>query len=332
MTFLRVSNISKQGLGDFKLQDITFSQRKNQKLAIAGETGSGKSTLLKIISGLEQTDAGQILFKNESVKGPAENLIPGHPSIAYLTQDFELPKFLRVEQVLEYANNLHPENASQLFQVCEISHLLSRRTDELSGGERQRIALAKLLITSPQLLLLDEPFSNLDMMHRIALKNVLKKICKELRITCILVSHDPSDVLAWADRIIVMRNGMIVQKGSPQKIYHKPVDEYTAGLFGTYNLIPELLAIRFYRTWKMKPAGKPLIIRPEEFKIVKKKNSLVSGAVTNICFFGSYYEIEVEIDNISILIKSKRNEVQAGQTVYLTCSPKHVLAYKPSSG
>src|SRR5688572_22923099 len=106
MTFLTVSGISKKGLGNFELQEITFLQRKNQKIAIAGETGSGKSTLLKIIAGMEQPDAGEVLFNEQRVKGPDENLVPGYPGIAYLSQDFELPKFLRVEQVLAYANNL----------------------------------------------------------------------------------------------------------------------------------------------------------------------------------------------------------------------------------
>ena len=217
MTFLTVSDITKEGLGNFKLQEITFSQRKNQKIAIAGETGSGKSTLLKIIAGLEQADTGEVIFKKQRVKGPEENLVPGHPGIAYLSQDFELPKFLRVEQVLAYSNNLSQEGANTLFAVCEISHLLERKTDELSGGERQRIALAKLLITSPQLLLLDEPYSNLDMVHRNTLKGVLEKICKQLKITCILVSHEPSDVLSWADKIIVMKDGQIVQKDTSER-------------------------------------------------------------------------------------------------------------------
>ena len=115
MTFLTVSDISKEGLGNFKLQEITFSQRKNQKIAIAGETGSGKSTLLKIIAGLEQADTGEVIFKEQRVKGPEENLVPGHPGIAYLSQDFELPKFLRVEQVLAYSNNLSQEGANTLF-------------------------------------------------------------------------------------------------------------------------------------------------------------------------------------------------------------------------
>lgn len=322
MTFLRLSNISKQGLGDFRLQKITLSQRRNEKIAIAGETGSGKSTLLKIIAGLEQPDSGEIFFSNKSIKHAAENLIPGYPGIAYLTQDFELPRFLRVEQVLEYANNIHPDKAYQIFEVCEISHLLSRKTDELSGGERQRIALTKLLITSPQLLLLDEPFSNLDMMHRITLKKVLKNICKQLSISCILVSHEPSDLLPWADKILVMRNGEIIQKGNPKKIYTMPVDEYTAGLFGPYNFIPKSLAIKFSKTWNIKPVDKDLIIRPEEFKIVKKKNSMLSGTAGNISFLGTHYEIEVEVDGTSIIVYSKRRKVVKGEKVHLACSRK----------
>jgi ABC-type Fe3+/spermidine/putrescine transport system ATPase subunit len=322
MTLLRLSDISRHGLGEFRLQAITFTQRKGEKIAIAGETGSGKSTLLKIIAGLDRPDSGEILFKGESISLAAENLIPGHAGIAYLTQDFELPKFLRVQQVLEYANNLHPERAEELFQVCEISHLLDRRTDELSGGERQRIALTKLLITSPQLLLLDEPFSNLDMMHRIILKKVLKKVSRQLKITCILVSHEPSDVLSWADKVIVIRNGLIVQKATPKKVYTSPVDEYTAGLFGPYNFIPKRLAASFLKMWNIESVERDIIVRPEEFKIVRKKKGFLSGVVSNISFLGPHYAIEVLVDGEVIIINSKRCKVKKGETVRLTCSGK----------
>lgn len=320
MTFLKVSDISKEGLGDFKLQGISFSQKKNQKIALAGETGSGKSTLLKIIAGLEQADGGVVVFKQGIVKGAAENLVPGHPGIAYLSQDFELPKFLRVEQVLSYANNLEQEEANDLFAVCEISHLLGRKTDELSGGERQRIALAKLLIGSPQLLLLDEPFSNLDMVHRNTLKSVLEKICKHLKITCILVSHDPADVLSWADEIIVMKNGEIVQSGTSRKIYRRPVSEYVAGLFGTYNVYNSSKAEFF----GLKPSKKNLLIRPENFKIVAKKHKAVSGKVTAVRYFGSYYEIDVKSEGVEMLVRSKKNSVKQGDRIYVRCSAAEV--------
>lgn len=320
MTLLRLSGVSKSGSGEFRLNAITFSQRKGQKIAIAGETGSGKSTLLKIIAGLELPDSGDIFFNGENINLAAENLIPGQPGIAYLTQDFELPKFLRVEQVLEYANNLPPEKEHELFQMCEISHLLERKTDELSGGERQRIALARLLITTPELLLLDEPFSNLDMMHRITLKKVLKKVSKQLGITCILVSHEPTDVLAWADKIIVLRNGFVVQKGGPKKIYTSPVDEYTAGLFGPYNLIPSKIAREFFQN--IKPVNKDIIIRPEELKIVRKKKGLLSGVVENIFFHGTHYAIEVSVQDMPLIIYSKRAKVKKGEEIYIRCSRK----------
>jgi len=328
MTFLAISGISKEGLGNFKLQEITFSQGKNQKIAIAGETGSGKSTLLKIIAGLEQADSGEVLFKEQRVKGPEENLVPGHPGIAYLSQDFELPKFLRVEQVLAYSNNLSQEEANTLFAVCEISHLLERKTDELSGGERQRIALAKLLITSPQLLLLDEPYSNLDMVHRNTLKGVLEKICKQLKITCILVSHEPSDVLSWADKIIVMKDGEIVQKDSSEKIYRKPANEYVSGLFGNYNLINGANADLLYNLWGIKPSKKNLLIRPETLKIVTKKHKAIPGKVVEVNYFGSYFEVEVSVDEYNILVRTKKDKVRRGDRVYVKCALEDVCYLK----
>ncbi|WP_276372316.1 ABC transporter ATP-binding protein [Chryseolinea sp. H1M3-3] len=328
MGFLSVFNISKQGLGNFKLEDITFTQSKNQKIAIAGETGSGKSTLLKIIAALEQPDAGEVIFKGEIVKGPEDNLIPGHSSIAYLTQDFLLPKFLRVEQVLSYANHLSNDEAKALFEVCEIAHLLERKTDELSGGEKQRIALAKLLITSPDLLLLDEPFSNLDMVHRNTLKKVLKRIYKSLDITCILVSHEPMDVLSWADKIIVMKDGKILQKGSPKKIYRRPLNEYVAGLFGNYNLIEKSQAHLFYKMWGKEPKEKKLVVRPEHFKITKKKSDALEGRVIHITFFGSHYEIAISVGDILITVTTRKNNVKKGEAVYVHCSPENVRFIK----
>lgn len=320
MTFLTVSNLARQGLGDFKLQDISFSQRRYQKIAIAGETGSGKSTLLKIIAGLEQADAGEVFFETLKINGSSDNLIAGHPEIAYLTQDFELPKFLRVEQVLSYANSLSTEAAGRLFDVCRIAHLMERKTHELSGGEQQRIALAKLLIGSPKLLLLDEPFSNLDMVHRNILKQVLRDICKTLRITCILVSHDPQDLLSWADKIIVMKDGVLVQKGGPKKIYRRPFNEYVAGLFGSYNLIHAANANFLHREWELKSNGKDVLIRPEHLKITSGKRNAVSGKVVDVCYFGSYYEIEVNLGDVNVIVREKKEGVRKGDVVYVKCS------------
>jgi len=263
---------------------ISFTQKKGQNLAIAGETGSGKSTLLKIIAGLAEPSGGVVLFEGERVLGPKERLVAGQPGIAYLSQHFELWHNYRVEEILSYANDLTPEESAELYAICHIDHLLGRRTDALSGGERQRIALARLLVKPPRLLLLDEPFSNLDMIHKNTLKRVIRNIGEQLDITCILVSHDPLDLMAWADEILVLRNGGVEQQGPPERIYRLPINEYVAGLFGKYNLI-----------------GKTFV-RPEDIRIVDEGN--LEGVIESVVFQGWYYDVEVRLKNSTVVLRT----------------------------
>jgi ABC-type glutathione transport system ATPase component len=320
MAFLKISGIGRFEEKEPILKNISFTQRKSEKIAIAGETGSGKTTLLKIIAGLAQADSGEVSFEDQKVKGPDDQLVPGHPSISFLSQHFELAKFLRVEQVLTYANNLSDSKANEIFEVCQIDHLLKRRTDQLSGGEKQRIAIARLLIGSPKLLLLDEPFSHLDMVHKNTLKAVINDICSKLRITCILVSHDPHDTLSWADNIIVMKDGMVVQKDTPEIIYRQPVNEYTAGLFGKFNVLT-LAQQRSLGIKKEKSGNKQsemMIIRPEGFKITKKNKKSAKGKVQEVRFFGNYYEVDMLLAKSMIIVKAVTGDFQAGDTVYIS--------------
>jgi len=317
MKLLTVSGISKQAGNEVVLKEVSFSQQQFQKIAIAGETGSGKSTLLKIIAGFVQPESGTVWFKNERVLGPDEKLIPGHKGIAYLSQHFELRNNYRVEELLEMANKIPDEEAELIFEVCQIKHLLKRRTDQLSGGEKQRIATARLLITSPELLLLDEPFSNLDMVHKKVLKSVINDISEKLKITCIMISHDPLDTLPWADEIVVMKDGEIIQTGTPVQIYRQPVSEYVAGLFGSYNLLTQRTASSFSLTTNA-AGDKKVFTRPEDFKIVPNEEKALIGEVTGINFFGSYYEIDVMVDEISITIKTEDSRLMKGDLVYVS--------------
>jgi len=287
---------------DVSLGDVRMVLSKGWKMAVAGETGSGKTTLLKTIAGLAQAEKGTVSFEGQRVLGPLEKLIPGHPGIAYLSQQFELPQHLRIEQVLEYANELPEEEAQALFRVCQIDHLMKRKTHQLSGGERQRIALAKLLIASPRLILLDEPFSNLDMIHKEVLKSVIRDIGQRLDITCMLVSHDPLDTLSWADEILVLRDGLVVQQGPPMQVYQAPVDEYVAGLFGKYNLID----------------GR--IVRPEQIGIFfEGQPGAVKGRVETVSFWGSFFEATVLTDSgLSLTVRVWGTSLAASDLVYVT--------------
>lgn len=169
--------------------------------------------------------------------GRKKKLLPGHKEIGYLSQEHELLHNYKVEDLVWFQNKLSDEESAKLFEICRIDDLMKRSTNQLSGGEKQRIALSMLLTKSPKMLILDEPFSNLDPIHTEILKAVLEDVTERLQITCLLTSHDPNDTLSWADEIIVMKHGKIVQKETPELVYHQPMNEYVAGMFGRYNLL-----------------------------------------------------------------------------------------------
>lgn len=299
---------------------ISFVQQQRQKLALAGATGSGKSTLLKVIAGLLQPDAGEVWLEGERVRGPSETLVPGHARIAYLSQHFELWNNYLVGEILSYANDMSDEQAAALYSTCRIGHLLGRRTDQLSGGERQRIALARLLVKPPRLLLLDEPYSNLDRIHKEILRAVIRDI-DSMGISCILVSHDPQDILSWADEILVVNGGRLIQKATPERVYRQPVDEYTAGLFGKFNLVDPALAARLGRLAGTADGRKELFIRPEKLTLSAMGNAAAQGRVVGVTFFGGYYEIEVELASSRLLVRADSNSYQKGQAVFVGMAP-----------
>jgi iron(III) transport system ATP-binding protein len=320
MAILKVSGISKKGAGKFRLRDISFTQRGRQRIAVIGETGSGKSTLLKIIAGLVQADSGKVEFNQKYVQGPAETLVPGHPGIGYVSQDFELPKFLRVDQVLDYANAVSKAYAETLFSVCRIAHLLDRRTDSLSGGERQRIALARVLISSPSLILLDEPFSNLDGVHKGILKDVIEDVINRLKISCILISHEPADILPWADKILILKGGKLVQKGSPLKVYKTPVNEYAAGLLGSFSMLNNSSKL-LKRKGRGKKISRKKFFRPEDFELVSSRRKGVPGIVMDVQYFGSHYEASVDCDGSLVAVRTTIDTLTKGDMVYVSLSP-----------
>lgn len=312
MSLLNVSGISKKQGEEFVLKNINFIQEPLQRIAIAGSTGSGKTTLLKIIAGFIQPDAGEVLFEGGRVKGPLEKLLPGHSQIAYLSQNFELRNNYRVEELMQMTNKFSNSDADLVFEVCRIGHLLNRWSDELSGGERQRIAFAKALITAPKLLLLDEPFSNLDAIHRNILKAVINDIEERLNTTCILVSHDPVDSLSWANEIIVLHEGKIVQRNVPEEIYTHPVNEYVAALFGKFNLVsPEL--IQLFPSLKN---DERRFVRQGDFQLSDNVTG-VKAEVLSSGFMGNYFETDVNISGhyLTIILPQK---FKVGETIFLS--------------
>lgn len=304
MQILSVSILfSEKLLGNFSLENINFTQQKMEKIALIGETGSGKSTLLKTIAGLIQPKSGTILFDGKKVMGPNWQLVGGQKRIAYLSQHFELLNNYRLEELLMYANELTQQEADELYRLCRIDHLMQRNSYELSGGEKQRVALARLIATKPRLIILDEPYSNLDLIHRDILKKVVENICNRFEISCILTSHEPLDVLPWADKILVLKNGKIIQEDTPINVYKKPTNEYVAALLGSYNLLDDEIF------------GESLLIRPEEILITEDLSEKYTGIVTSTNFMGSFTEVEVKIATQTIKIKTINHNIFVGDEV-----------------
>jgi ABC-type sulfate/molybdate transport systems ATPase subunit len=313
MALLEVQHTSKQQPGRMILEDISFQQEALQKIAVTGESGAGKSTLLKIISGHVQADGGIVLLNDEKVPGPEEKLLPGHSDIAYLSQHYELHHNYVVKDLICFQMNVEDTEAARLFDICRISQLLERRTDQLSGGEKQRIALCMLLVKYPKLLVLDEPFSNLDLIHKDTLKAVLDDITGRLKITCLLASHDPQDTLSWADEIIVIKEGRIIRRGTPKEIYYEPVNEYVAGIFGKYNWLTREQASLFGITAN----EKEVMIRPENFSLNANNNGR-KGIIQKISFWGSFYEAEVRVEDLVVVVRTGKNNWAQGEEVFVT--------------
>jgi len=315
MELVEVSEISLTEGGSTALHPLSFGQRQGTRLALAGESGAGKSTLLQIIAGLIQPTTGEVRIAGSRVRGPAVALVPGHPGVAYLSQKSDLPRFLRVEQVLRYASKRPATEAQAIYSICRIAHLLGRRTDELSGGEQQRVALARLLLGGPRLLLLDEPFSNLDRVHKQAMQRIIEEVGRQLAITCLLVSHDATDTLSWADEIMVLQRGRVVQHGTPPQIYREPANEYVAGLFGDYNLVSAADRALLLPRAEM---DKALLVRPEQLRLGAVESGGASGPVRAIRFFGSYYEVEIQLPNTLVRVRASDVVVTEGEIVGVT--------------
>ena len=306
--------IRKQGL-DFSLEGISFKLERGERLALAGATGSGKSTILRIAAGLLQADAGSVRFEGKRVPGPEEKLMPGHPGIAYLSQHFELRKNYRVGDELEAWSKLTEAETLRICGICQVGHLLKRMTHELSGGERQRVALARALLTDPRLLLLDEPYSNLDAVHKQVMQNVIEDISATLGITCMKVLHDGADVLSWASRVIVMRDGRIVQEGDPGFVYYQPVDEYVAGLLGSYSML-DAEKLAGYIGWSATGPG-IVLVRPGSVAIVDAGRGDADGRVMEIRFLGSHHRVSVMTPAGKVSLHAIRPDVELGETVGL---------------
>jgi len=271
------------------LKNINFSVEKGKSIAIIGESGCGKSTLLKLIYGQYDLNEGTISYGEKPILGPKFNLIPGEDYIKYLAQDFDLMPFITVEENIgKFLSNIYKDKKAarvqELLEMVEMTEFAKIKAKFLSGGQQQRVAIARVLALEPEILLLDEPFSHIDTFRKNKLRRNLFKYLKEKNITCIMATHDSTDILAFADEVAIMKNGQILQKGKPQEIYSNPQNYYTAGLFDEVNVIPK------YLIEAHSDSEETVFLYPHQLKITEKSKFQVE--VQKSYFKGNVWLIE----------------------------------------
>jgi iron(III) transport system ATP-binding protein len=316
---IQLRQISKNHSDRKILEQINLIIHPLRRTALIGETGSGKSTLMKIMAGLVQPTSGEVLFEQKRIEGPDEVLIPGQKQIGYLSQHFELLNNYRVEELLDMANKLEQREADEIYRICKIDHLLKRKTNAISGGERQRIALARILVGNPKLLLLDEPFTNLDLSNNKIINTIIDSLCKSGKMTIVLVSHDPANILSWADHIIVLQDGEIIQTGSPKEIYYYPINPYTAGLLGDYNFIEKDSPLRS----SLNLPSNRLYFRPEEFIIADKVENTTHGTIEQQLFYGNHHKLKLDMNGKKIDTLVRNTSLTVGEEINIEFNSTH---------
>jgi ABC-type sulfate/molybdate transport systems ATPase subunit len=263
-----------------------------------GESGSGKSTLLKAIYGLLDLKKGSIYWKNQEVLGPAFHLVPGMSFFKYVAQDFDLMPYTSVaENIGKFLSRFYPEEKEQrtkeLLEVIEMSNFANEKVKTLSGGQQQRVAIARALAKEPELILLDEPFGQIDNFKKNSLRRKLFSYLKEKNISCIVATHDGDDALSFADQMMVIKNKKVIAFDSPRNLYKSPPEHYVAALFDDVN--------------ELYIDGERKLMYPHQ--IQTSKDSLHRVIVKKSFFKGSFWLIEATFNSQVIFFQSTKHIV-----------------------
>ena len=335
--------------GDFiALKGVSLDIREGEFFTLLGPSGCGKTTLLRMIAGFNSIEGGEFYFGDKLI-----NAVPAYKrDIGMVFQNYAIFPHLTVEENVAYGLKARKVPKAEIaprvkeaLELVQIGHLATRKPSELSGGQQQRVALARAFVIEPSVLLMDEPLSNLDAKLRVQMRTVIKKLQRKLGITTIYVTHDQEEALAISDRIAVMKDGVIMQCGTPTEIYAKPQNPFVAGFIGVSNFLDctmekaglvdikgELKVNVPVKSDYTGPAK--LSARPEQLFF---SDSGMPGTVQFSTFLGDYVEYEVQLDDGQNLVvneytKDTTEVYAAGEKVFLRFDPQRINVYAAESG
>jgi len=279
-------------------QNLNLTVDEGQIIALAGESGCGKSTLLGLIYGLMDWQDGKIIFDGQQLFGPKGNLVPGESQMKFVAQNYDLMPYGTVyDNVGKYISNINlkskKEKVEELLDVVGLTDFAKVIPKNLSGGQQQRVAIARALAVLPKMLLLDEPFSNLDFSRKFELRDKLFNYVKQNNLSLMISTHNLEEVLPWADKIVVLQQGRLIQNDSPKETYDSPYNDYVAKLLGEVNIFSDEEKNEFTLSKKH--------YFPHQIKVAENG---VEATVLESLFAGSHYRNKLIINNKSIIVYS----------------------------
>lgn len=368
---IELVNISKIFDSEAVVNNINLTIGQNEFVTLLGPSGCGKTTTLRMIGGFVQPDSGVILIEGKDFSEipsfarpintvfqkyalfPHLNVIDNvafglnHRPFDFLLNFYESRLASATPEQLKNQRKLIKqfiyEDAKHMLKLVKLEGYDKRKVDQLSGGQQQRVALARALINRPKILLLDEPLAALDLKLRQNMQYELKEMQNKLGITFIFVTHDQEEAMTMSDRIVVMRNGIIEQMGTPKMIYNEPVNRYVANFIGETNIFSgtitntnevTFLGAKFkYIGYEQFKVGEPVdvVIRPEDFDVVSVEKSTIKGPVTFALFKGVHNELVVKIENQDVLVNDYEY-FPVGSEIGLKVDPYEIHLMKVSDG
>ena len=313
--YLEVKNLAKHFDSDYPIiKDLSFSIKKGEIISFLGESGSGKTTFLKCIAGLEKINSGSISLNSVCLNDKNIFINPQDRKIGFVFQDYPLFPHLNLKDNITFnLSKKYFSNLDYILKLTSLKYLLNRYPHELSGGEQQRACIARALIREPELLLLDEPFSNLDTTIKESMREEIYKIIKETKTTTILVTHDINDAMNISDRILIFKAGILQQYDDPVKMYCEPANCYCAEILGDLN--------------KLFVNQETYYVRPEKVKVVKRKSDY--KVFVEKCFFqGKEYKIKGRKDN-EIWHFFSQDPIKEKEDVYVEFGKKDLIYFDP---
>lgn len=351
MNILELENINKKYSGNdyLAVDNVSFKLKKGDILALVGESGSGKTTLLRMIAGLEHPDSGRIHLKGEEIVS-GKKAVPAHlRNIGLVFQDYALfPHMTIAENVGFGLKGISKEEKNNIIKetiaLTGLTEDLSKYPHQLSGGQQQRVALARALAPRPDILLLDEPFSNLDTILRDQVREEVQQIIKKTGITAILVTHDTKDALCTADTIAVLSQGKLLQYDTPENIYEAPFSDYVAHLFGKFNCLDSKVEKNGFQTdFGFIPCQEcdtaqqnvRIFCRPEYIETYPESNhkeALLKGTVVKSWYLGDFLRVNIAVDSNQgkkemIIHIPPGTNIQIGSTIYFKIRKYKIVSF-----